>query len=172
MNGDQGRRGQAVLVEVPLDGLGAGVPTAFTELLAPRDDGVFDLGRGLLRSGLGSGLLWLERRLATFAVELHVAMDPGLRTSGRGGHRAHRPLFHQHCGHCVFGQIHGHLRERKCPRNSDTCCPRNYGTSDRLAHQLRSSWTAAPLTTRTVPMHHRLRNQPTTRDRLMTRVRK
>ena len=42
---------------------------------------------------------------------------------------------------------------------------------DRLAHQLRSYWTEAPLTTRTVPMHRRPCNQPTTRDRLMTRVR-
>ena len=48
---------------------------------------------------------------------------------------------------------------------------RMWGFKSPLAHQRRSYWTEAPLTTRTVPMHHRRRRRPTTRRRPMSRVR-
>ena len=100
-----------VVLEVPLDGVGAGVQAGGGQLLAELDDQVDGLGGRRGRDAMGAPGAWFEGGLALGLVAGEELEQPGLRDAVLGGDIADGSVLDHHGGDQQSVQCHARTLE-------------------------------------------------------------
>ncbi len=87
-----------MVLEVPFDGVGAGVQASGGEFLAEFDDQVDGLGGGRGRDAVRASRVWFEGGVALGLVADEELEEPGLRDAVLGGDIADGAVFDHHGG--------------------------------------------------------------------------